>query len=191
MMLLALVSGCVGVKADDSGEPAEGCSGGESDAAAGSDGFAVGAPMPVASLVDDRTQEVCTSQFQGAPWVLNLRPMSSLPCQEVTGDIGAIVAAFDEYRVIVVTLVTTDLSGDAPTSSELADFAETIGVDAPVLADPAGAFSRAALGEDSLATFYLMDADSAIVGHEDCYTTSEVCAAVSAVLDLEPGLECL
>ena len=39
------------------------------------------------------------------------------------------------------------------------------------------------------ATFYVMDAETAIVGHEDCYTTSEVCA-VSDALDLEPGLEC-
>ncbi len=161
---------------------------GDFDAAAGSDGFAVGASMTVASLLNDRSQEVCTSQFQGAPWVLNLRPMFSLPCQEVTEDIDVIISAFDAYQVIVVTLVTANMSGEAPTSSDLAEFAETIGVDAPVLGDPAGAFTRAALGEDTHATFYVMDAESEIVGHEGCYTTSEVCTALSDVLDIE--LEC-
>ena len=187
MMLLLLASACTSVRTDDSGQVAA-CSVSDFDATTGSGGFAAGGAMPVASLIDERSHDVCTSQFHGAPWVLNLRPMSSLPCQGVTADIGMIVSAFSEYQAVVVTLATTDMSGEAPTSAELVEFADAI--EGPLLADPAGAFSRAALGENTPATFYVMDAEAAIVGHQDCYTTSEVCAALSDALDLEPGLEC-
>lgn len=67
IVLLAPATACVGVEAENAGEPAEGCSVGDFEAEAGSEGFAVGASMSVASLVDDRSQEVCTAQFQGAP----------------------------------------------------------------------------------------------------------------------------
>ncbi len=39
------------------------------------------------------------------------------------------------------------------------------------------------------ATFYVMDSESAIVSHEDCYTTNEICAALSDALNPELGVE--
>lgn len=106
------------------------------------EGFAVGEVIDRQFLTDQNGDEVDLWQFYGRVWVLDVSTIWCSPCQAMAATLQATADKFKDQDFVYLTVLSEDLEGNVPDTSELAGWAEAFGIlDQPILSDTTG-FSR-------------------------------------------------
>jgi peroxiredoxin len=103
-----------------------------------SNSFNEGSVAPDFLIVDHHGDEVSLWQFYGQVILLDISTMWCAPCQELAGHTQETFDDYEDQGFMYLTVLHQDVEAEEPDGADLNEWAETFGIDAPVLADPFG-----------------------------------------------------
>lgn len=128
----------------------------EQDPVLTGEGFQVGEVIPELRGPDQFGDEVSLWQFHGQLMVLDISAMWCGPCQALAEHVGESQERFADDGVVFVTVLPQDKVGGSVDVSELQQWAELGGENAPIVADQDG-WSTKAVPDNSFPLILLVD----------------------------------
>jgi len=102
------------------------------------EGFALGDVPNDFRLVDQHGEQVSLWQFYGSVILLDISTMWCAPCQRIARDVNETWEDYRDEGFIYITVLPEDTDGDTVESNDLNEWADSFGIEAPVLADNEG-----------------------------------------------------
>lgn len=141
------------------------------------EGFAVGQVPHDFRLPDQFGDEVSLWQFYGQIILLDISTMGCRPCQLIAGEVTQTWHDYREEGFIYLTQLPEDLDGNSPDRVDLNDWADSFGVEAPVLADD-GSYAYAVEPNKMWPVLMLIDRDMVILADRIESTDGAIRAAI-------------
>jgi peroxiredoxin len=88
------------------------------------------------TLVDQFGDDLRLHDFCGRAVVLVASAMWCGPCQSEAGELAGLYRQYEDQGLMVITLLGEDYGGRTPDQGDLQDWANSFGIDHPVVADP-------------------------------------------------------
>ncbi|MDP6932320.1 MAG: hypothetical protein QGG40_05360, partial [Myxococcota bacterium] len=89
---------------------------------------------------------------------LDVSTMWCAPCQELAGEVQATWEDYEDEGFIYLTVLPEDLAGEVPDVEDLNSWADSFGIEAPVLADGSG-FGYELVGSDAYPAIMIVARD--------------------------------
>ena len=145
-------------------------------------GFAVGQTPPDVRLVDQHGDEVSLWQFYGKIVLFDISTMWCGPCQELATGTQETQEHYPAEDFVYITVLQQGVEGGDPTVEDLEEWAETFGMETPVLSDPQGAETSGAIINNQFPALLLMDREMVIEQRINPVTDEAIRAAVDDLL---------
>ena len=107
------------------------------------EGFSTGQVIPNIQLVDQYDDTVALWQFYGDVIFLDISTMWCAPCQDLGEDTQETYEDYQDEGFMYATVLQENMSGETPAVTDLEMWANSYGINAPILSDEFGVTNSA------------------------------------------------